>query len=432
MSIYFRLIIIVTQKDILHLFYNIHNHFYVSYNIQFTFFNIHVSMKTFFNTNKLYNKFCQQFEWNNNSFLLKKCNLPFYFTLLLFMGAFHPSAMAQTGGNGVPPGMSKLTIQLLLNTNPGGSNTADGCVVAYKNGFTNAIGPEDSYKFYNVDENLALPVGNILLSVEGKPLLVSYDTIPLKIWQYRQSDYYLKFEGINFAPNMEGVLKDSYLNQDNIISLTGSTTIHFTLNTDTASRAANRFCIFLRPVSVLPLSLISFSAAQKDNNILVEWNVANTAESDHFEVLKATNPLSFYKIADLKTSTTGNLKYQWLDQSTATGVVYYKLKTIGKSGEVQYSKIVKVNVGTGVQGINIYPNPVKGNTIGLQMFNMEKDNYQVKIYNINGQQAYTSSLPYMGGSITQQLIINKTLIKGSYTIRITNGKNEYNKTLLID
>ncbi len=389
-------------------------------------------MKTFFNTYCRYNKISPHLATEAHSGLKSSGKLFPYVAIFIFMTFAQQSAQAQTGGNGVPPGMSKLTIQLLLNTNPGGSNTADGCVVAYKNGFTNAIGPEDSYKFYNVDENMALPVGNILLSVEGKPILVTNDTIPLKIWQYRQSDYYLKFEGTNFPPNMEGVLKDSYLNQDNIISLTGSTTIHFTLNSDTASRSANRFCIFLRPVSVLPLSMISFGATQKDNSILVEWDMANAAGIEQFEVLKATNPLSFYKIAAIKATSTGSPKYQWIDQSPANGVCYYKLKSTAKSGEVQYSKIVKVNVGTGAQGINIYPNPVKGNTIGLQMFNLEKANYQVKIYSLNGQQAYSSSFPFTGGSATQQLIINKTLIKGSYTIRITDGKNEYNKTILID
>ena len=395
-------------------------------------FNIHVTMKTFFNIISLFTKVNQQIDANQNFRLFTTGKKSIYCPLVVLLILLYQPVMSQSGGNGVPPGMSKLTIQLLLNTIGGSSNTADGCVVAYRNGFSSGIGPEDSYKFNNVDENLAIPVGNFLLSVEGKPSLISNDTIPLKIWQYRQSDYYLRFEGTNFPPNMEGVLKDNYLNQANIISLTASTVIHFTLNADTASRSANRFFIFLRPVSLLPLNLISFGASQKDKNILIEWALANTAVTEQFEILKATNPASFYKVATIYGSTSGNQKYQWLDQSPTTGVVYYQLKSTGKSGEVQYSKIVKVNLSTGSQGINIYPNPVKGNTIALQMRNMEKAIYQVKLYNMNGQQVYATTLPFTGGSATQQLTIDKNLVKGNYSIRLTNGNIVYNKTLLID
>ncbi|MEJ7681475.1 MAG: hypothetical protein WKG06_27215 [Segetibacter sp.] len=55
-----------------------------------------------------------------------------------------------------PSQVTKLSVQLLLNLNEGLQNNADGVTVFFDDNFSTAIGNEDSYKFTNLDENLAI------------------------------------------------------------------------------------------------------------------------------------------------------------------------------------------------------------------------------------------------------------------------------------
>lgn len=331
--------------------------------------------------------------------------------------------------------MPKLSIHLLLNTNGGSSNTADGCLLLYSSNFNVCIGPEDSYKFLNVDENMALTCGSSLLSVEGRPTsLVTNDTIPLKIWQYRHSNYYLEFTGSDFPATAVAVLKDSYLHQDQIINLSGVTILNFALTADTASSASNRFCVVLKPAGTLPLSMLDFTASQKENGILLGWTMADEADVSNYEIQKSADAVSFAKAATVQVSTTsgGNISHQWLDKEMMNEPVFYRVKMVGKTGEVRLSKIIKVQANIKTMGISIYPNPVRGNVMGLQLLNLEKNIYQVRLYNSGGQQVYATTVLHNGGSATQSVSIGKSLVKGSYTLVVTNGKIVFNKNVLIE
>ena len=86
----------------------------------------------------------------------------------------------------------KLVVQLLLNTK--GGRTADGVVAFYADNFTTQVGNEDSYKWTKLDENVAISNKGQLLSIEGRPIIHSSDTLNLTMWQFRQKSYYLELK----------------------------------------------------------------------------------------------------------------------------------------------------------------------------------------------------------------------------------------------
>ncbi len=151
--------------------------------------------------------------------------------LLILFAQLYFSSAAQI------PVRPKLSIQLLLNTSPGPQNTADGVAAFYADNFSSSIGNEDSYKFTNLDENLAINCKGKLLSIEGRPTIYGSDTIKLVMWQFRQKSYYLKLNGSNFSPALKAFVKDNYLRSETPIDLTSSTFLPFTITTDSASFA---------------------------------------------------------------------------------------------------------------------------------------------------------------------------------------------------
>ncbi len=77
----------------------------------------------------------------------------------------------------------------------------------------------------------------------------------------------------------------------------------------------------------------------------------------------------------------------------------------------------------------IYPNPVSGNVINLQMINTEKGRYTAELVNGLGQVIYRREINHEGGSAVQRLPLNVTVSKGIYQLKIRN--NETQSTLKV-
>ncbi|MEI2707678.1 MAG: T9SS type A sorting domain-containing protein [Chitinophagaceae bacterium] len=65
---------------------------------------------------------------------------------------------------------------------------------------------------------------------------------------------------------------------------------------------------------------------------------------------------------------------------------YYRIKAIEKNGVVKYSQVVNVRTGTKGAEFAVYPNPVKGGVVNVQLMNIEKGQYSIKIVNSIGQE----------------------------------------------
>lgn len=161
---------------------------------------------------------------------------------------------------------SELSIQLLLSTNPGPHNTADGVVALFGEPFSTAIGNEDSYKITNPDENLAIVCNGKLLSIDGEPAIRGSDTLQLAMWTFRQNAYYLKFSASNFSAKTKAVIKDNYLHKETIADLTAGTLVPFSITPDSASFAVSRFSVVFKTKRVMPASSIAkFGSVFKDD-----------------------------------------------------------------------------------------------------------------------------------------------------------------------
>lgn len=201
------------------------------------------------------------------------------------------------------------------------------------------------------------------LSIEGRPAIVSDDTLPLKLWKYVQKGYYFKMNAANFGPDVTAYLKDAYLNLETLLNLADSTLIPFSLTADPASAAPDRFMIIFKAESVLPVNISDIRAYQKERGIQVEWLVRSEKSIDRYEVEKSADGSRFEKAGTINASSSALTKtYSWFDATPVNGENFYRIKVIEKAGNITYTKIVKVGFGNG-SSITVYPNPVKGNTL---------------------------------------------------------------------
>jgi len=184
----------------------------------------------------------------------------------------------------------------------------------------------------------------------------------------------------------------------------------------------------------LPLNFISIKAFDKNGGVQVEWAVASEVNIDHYDVERSSDGVTFSSIGKIaaKGGTSNILNYDLLDASPSTGINFYRIGAINKDGRVQYSPIVRINIGGGKQGFSVYPNPViKNGQVQLQLQNLEKGSYALTMFNTSGQMVIKQVIEHNGGN-SVQIISLENIAAGVYTILAKNKKIQFAKKIIIE
>lgn len=329
-------------------------------------------------------------------------------------------------------GSNKLsTIKVDLSM---GNNYIDGVLGMYNNSYSAAvIAPtEDAYKFWSNEEGIAIARGGTNLSVEARPEMLGYDTMFLFLNKMIVGNTYnFNIAGTNIATNITGTLIDKYLNKNTILDLTTSNKVTFSIDTATIAKAANRFIIVFNVKAPLYLTAIRIKASVVAKTALINWTVASEKEVNHYIVEHSTNGTNFIAINNIASRNIDNSNYSYSDIKVLNGNNYYRIQAVNKDGSITYSSIAKINIGDKKDGMNIYPNPMIGKTMNIQLRNIVKGLYKLTMFNTIGQQIMQQQLQHAGGSITSTVELPATISAGVYQVRLTNDGKSYSETVIL-
>jgi len=311
----------------------------------------------------------------------------------------------------------------------------DGALTLYSPNYSNNVNwLEDAKKFTNFAENFAIKRDGQLMAIEKRQPIVSSDTTFFNMTHMRKLTYRLDFVTINFNhPNLFAYLQDNYTGISSPVKLNGDTTsVYFSITSDPGTSDPNRFRLVyststIQSLSgVVPVTYSGVRAWQQDNGVMVEWKIANEASVKSYEVEKSTDGKQFTSLTTV--SSYGNSiaanTYDWVDANPSTGTSYYRIKATSINGEVQYSQLLKINVGRTGNSVSVYPNPVVGNTMGLQMNNMAKGNYSILLVNTNGQVIMSKTLNHKEQNSAEIISLDKAPVKGLYRLEIIQPDNK--------
>ncbi|MES2431957.1 MAG: T9SS type A sorting domain-containing protein [Bacteroidota bacterium] len=265
------------------------------------------------------------------------------------------------------------------------------------------------------------------LSISKEQSISSTDTIFLNLSQLKKVKHQLVLSAFDFDIKANAFLIDKYLSTETLILKNNSdvSIYDFEVTTDPLSNAADRFMIVFkaRPV-ILPVTINSVKAGlQNNNDIVVEWKAENETNISKYEIERSADGNNFILVGTKPAviNSVATNAYSWIDQNILQGNNFYRIKIYDLNGSVKYSPIIKVNVGKAIESINVFPNPVKNNTINLQFVNQPKGEYQVRILNQAGQEVYKTSLTAEVGTETYSLKLQNKLPKNIYQLEIMNG-----------
>lgn len=108
--------------------------------------------------------------------------------------------------------------------------------------------------------------------------------------------------------------------------------------------------------TVLPVTLVNFTAGKQGNNVALKWETENEVNFSEFQIEKSTDADRFSLLTVVTAANRPNNNYDALDVSPVKGYNYYRLKMINTNGSFKYSEIVKVNYTTQLS-LSVWPNP---------------------------------------------------------------------------
>ena len=326
----------------------------------------------------------------------------------------------------LPPPAEAFAVQLYFTEPSNYRRLADEADAWYGSNYSAVVNDEDAREINNWDENIAILREGKHLSVEQRPVILLRDTLPLFMNNMKQQTYELEFTPQAFTNTaLTAELIDNFLGSRTPLSVINSTVVSINISANPASAAANRFMVVFGPGVPLAIDAITIKAQAKNNGIQVDWQAKTETDMDHYEVEKSIDGTNFSK--QNTTIAIGNstapVNYGWFDANPVKGYNFYRVKAFDKTGNIKYTSIVKVNIGSAKPAMSVVPNPITSNGFGLQLTDLEKGVYTMILYNNLGQQVYNTKLQHDGGSVLKRIELGVALANGGYRLLLLGDNN---------
>jgi hypothetical protein len=137
--------------------------------------------------------------------------------------------------------------------------------------------------------------------------------------------------------------------------------------------------------STLPVHWLSFVANSVGDRVNLQWKVAGNDEVSSY-VIELSPINAAFKDAGSLAAVTNLANYQSTINNVLPGTYKVRIKSVSKTGQVEYSETRVVRIGGGKSlALSVYPNPVKGNRLNVQIVPAENASYTVQLVDLNGK-----------------------------------------------
>ena len=178
--------------------------------------------------------------------------------------------------------------------------------------------------------------------------------------------------------------------------------------------------ISLAAAGTLPVTFSSIKAIKQNKSIDVQWKVSNQTGIEKFEVERSADGKTFSGLGteEVKGTSGASAFYDRVDNNPLPGNNFYRIKSIDKSGLAEFSSVAIVNFEALSPSLLVYPNPVTGNRVHLQMSQVPPGVYRLQLLNSGGKVLIDKCLTLQPGVNDENLSFSH-LPKGIYLIRVT-------------
>jgi hypothetical protein len=214
-----------------------------------------------------------------------------------------------------------------------------------------------------------------------------------------------------------------------VVVNTSSANGTITLSTRMTATGATQALTIFNGQGVLPVKFGNVTATLKNGTTKVSWSILTEENIVSYSVERSANGTSFNEIGSVRANKSG--AYNFSDVNPFVGVNYYRVKAVGIDGASKYSTVLKVNNAKGGSEFAIYPNPVKGNVLSVQLTNLERGSYTLTLLNEVGQKTFSKMINHDGGSANQTISLPAGTKAGYYTMNIIGNNISLQHNVLV-
>ena len=161
----------------------------------------------------------------------------------------------------------------------------------------------------------------------------------------------------------------------------------YNIDGELKSRVVSKFSPFsigFGYASILPLHLLTFTAALHGPDALLHFTLADAKDLKQFEVEHSTDGQRFQRLATI--GYNGGADYHYRHANLPAGVHYYRLKMVEKDGSSSYSKVEVLMVNTNQTLITgLMHNPIQGGQAVVKLFSASNQDADVRLIDMAGR-----------------------------------------------
>ena len=178
-------------------------------------------------------------------------------------------------------------------------------------------------------------------------------------------------------------------------------------------------------VTVLPLTLVSLTVADKDCQASLEWKTAAEVNTSHFEIESSSDGRNFRSIGRVEAQGNGNGRTYGFRTAQVPGRFYYRLKMADRDGRFTYSPVKTLTMGcAGQTQLSIYPNPLtQGAPLSFRLSTGYRGNAKAELVTTEGRIIRSMALS-VGLGENRYSLPATDLPAGTYTLRIISDAGE--------
>lgn len=186
----------------------------------------------------------------------------------------------------------------------------------------------------------------------------------------------------------------------------------------------------------LPVKLTSFTASNKNNNVILKWQTQYEQNSSHYNIQRSTDGFNFTDVARVAAAGNSNmpLNYSHNDllpaQVHSKKTVFYRLQPVDVDGKFTYSQVLALQLDTKEMQLLVYPNPAK-DVLQVQTGNSNAGEAALVISDATGRQLYRRVVVLQPGSNSLPVNVSM-LVKGAYIIRLIQGDETHTRQFIKD
>lgn len=181
--------------------------------------------------------------------------------------------------------------------------------------------------------------------------------------------------------------------------------------------------------TILPVNIVSFNAAMRNNKTNLTWVTASEVNCSHYIIERSSNGRDFTAIGQVVSNNSNQRSsYTATDNTPFSGMNYYRLVMVDRDGQTTYSKVIAVNMSSR-QSFVTEKIQVTAGSIQLNVNSSKEQLLTVIMADALGRVVFKKQVPLTAGTNTIAAPV-RSAAKNVYYVKMCTNDSHSVRTVL--